>query len=166
MLGLPYDKPAAYTRDYLQVLNAAIGGPSAVPAGGSEATGVRMIDVENDSFTVHNPTVLGAATPMPVLVAALGPVMLQIAGEHADGTSLWMADEKAIGEHIAPPRSTRRPRRPVSLRPPHRRGYPGHLVRELRDRGGQGPRQPHPCRGRDVAELSEAAGPWRCPHGR
>ena len=39
---------------------------------------------------------------MPVLVAALGPVMLQIAGEHADGTVLWMADEKAIGDHIAP----------------------------------------------------------------
>ncbi len=89
MLGLPYDKPAAYTRDYLQVLNAAIAGPGSV-------------DVENDTFTVHNPTALGAETPMPVLVAALGPVMLQIAGEHADGTSLWMADEKAIGEHIAP----------------------------------------------------------------
>jgi F420-dependent oxidoreductase-like protein len=89
MLGLPYEKPAAYTRDYLQVLNAAIAGPGDV-------------DVENDSFTVHNPTVLGADTPMPVLVSALGPVMLQIAGEHADGTSLWMADEKAIGEHIAP----------------------------------------------------------------
>lgn len=89
MLGLPYDKPAAYTRDYLQVFNAAISGPGPV-------------DVENDSFTVHNPTVLGAETKMPVLVAALGPVMLQIAGEHADGTSLWMADEKAIGEHIAP----------------------------------------------------------------
>ncbi|BBZ03413.1 LLM class F420-dependent oxidoreductase [Mycolicibacterium chitae] len=89
MLGLPYDKPAAYTRDYLQVLNAALSGPGPV-------------DVENDNFTVHNPTALAAETPMPVLVAALGPVMLQIAGEHADGTSLWMADEKAIGEHIAP----------------------------------------------------------------
>ena len=39
---------------------------------------------------------------MPVLVAALGPVMLQIAGELADGTVLWMADERAIGDHIAP----------------------------------------------------------------
>src|SRR6202023_3786520 len=47
-------------------------------------------------------TVLGADTPMPVLVAALGPVMLQIAGERADGTVLWMADERAIGDHIAP----------------------------------------------------------------
>jgi 5,10-methylenetetrahydromethanopterin reductase len=71
------------------VLNAAIAGPGPV-------------DVENGTFTVHNPTALGAVSPMPILVAALGPVMLQIAGEHADGTSLWMADEKAIGEHIAP----------------------------------------------------------------
>ena len=60
------------------------------------------VDVENGNFTVHNPTALGAETPLPVLVAALGPVMLQLAGEHADGTVLWMADEKAIGDHIAP----------------------------------------------------------------
>ena len=89
MLGIPYDKPAAYTRDYLEVLNAALAGPGPV-------------DVENDTFTVHNPTVLGADSPMPVLVAALGPVMLQIAGELSDGTVLWMADERAIGDHIAP----------------------------------------------------------------
>jgi len=89
MLGIPYDKPAAYTRDYLEVLNTALAGPGPV-------------DVENDTFTVHNPTVLGADSPMPVLVAALGPVMLQIAGELADGTVLWMADERAIGDHIAP----------------------------------------------------------------
>ncbi|MDP7706873.1 LLM class F420-dependent oxidoreductase [Mycobacterium sp. TY815] len=89
MLGLAYEKPAAYTRDYLQVLNAAITGPGPV-------------DVENDSFAVHSPTVLAADPPMPVLVAALGPVMLQLAGELADGTVLWMADERAIGDHIAP----------------------------------------------------------------
>ncbi len=89
MLGLPYEKPAAYTRDYLEVLNAALSGPGPV-------------DVENDLFAVHNPTALGADSPLPVLVAALGPVMLQIAGELADGTVLWMADERAIGDHIAP----------------------------------------------------------------
>ena len=51
---------------------------------------------------MHNPTALGAEPRLPVLVAALGPVMLQIAGELADGTVLWMADERAIGDHIAP----------------------------------------------------------------
>ncbi|WP_256726910.1 LLM class flavin-dependent oxidoreductase [Streptomyces acidiscabies] len=33
---------------------------------------------------------------LPVLVAALGPVMLRIAGELADGTVLWMADEYVV----------------------------------------------------------------------
>ncbi len=28
--------------------------------------------------------------------------MLRIAGERADGTILWMADERAIGNHVAP----------------------------------------------------------------
>ncbi len=89
MLGLPYERPAAYTRDYLDVLNAALNGPGPV-------------DVQNDSFTVHNPLDLGPVAPLPVLVSALGPVMLRIAGERADGTVLWMADERAIGDHIAP----------------------------------------------------------------
>ena len=89
MLGLPYEKPAAYTRDYLEVLDAALHGPGPV-------------DVENAHFTVHNPLDLDAVAPLPILVAALGPVMLKLAGEKADGTILWMADERAIGEHVAP----------------------------------------------------------------
>jgi F420-dependent oxidoreductase-like protein len=89
MLGLPYEKPAGYTRDYLDVLNAALNGPG-------------QVDIENETFTVHNPLDLGPVARLPVLVAALGPVMLRIAGERADGTVLWMADERAIGDHIAP----------------------------------------------------------------
>ena len=89
MLGLPYEKPAKFTRDYLEVLGAMKNLPGS-------------IDVENDTFRVHNPLDIAPVAPMPVLVAALGPVMLKIAGERADGTVLWMADERAIGEHIAP----------------------------------------------------------------
>lgn len=89
MLGLPYEKPAAYTRDYLDVLDRALRGPGPV-------------EVENDTFTVHNPLELGPVAPMPVLVAALGPVMLKLAGERADGTVLWMADERAIADHVLP----------------------------------------------------------------
>jgi F420-dependent oxidoreductase-like protein len=101
MLGLPYEKPAGYTRDYLEVLRAAFDNPGP-SEGRSGATREIMIDVENDTFTVHNPLDLPPVSPLPVLVSALGPVMLKIAGEHADGTVLWMADEKAIGDHIAP----------------------------------------------------------------
>jgi F420-dependent oxidoreductase-like protein len=89
MLGLPYEKPARFTRDYLDVLDAAFKGPGPV-------------DVENETFTVHNPLGLGPVAPLPVLVAALGPVMLKLAGERADGTVLWMADERAVSEHVVP----------------------------------------------------------------
>ena len=37
-----------------------------------------------------------------MLIAALGPQMLRLAGERTDGTILWMADERAIESHIAP----------------------------------------------------------------
>ena len=89
MLGLPYERPAGFTRDYLDVLDAALNGPG-------------PIDVQNASFTVHNPLDLGPVAPLPVLVAALGPVMLKLAGERADGTVLWMADERAVADHVAP----------------------------------------------------------------
>ncbi len=51
---------------------------------------------------MHSPFDVADAIPMPILVAALAPVMLRIAGECASGTILWMADERAIGEHVVP----------------------------------------------------------------
>jgi F420-dependent oxidoreductase-like protein len=97
MLGLPYAKPAAYTRDYLEVLHAAWGAVAT-----ASGPGLGEIDVENETFTVHNPFDVSPVAPLRVLVAALGPVMLRIAGERADGTVLWMADDRAIGDHIVP----------------------------------------------------------------
>ncbi|MEV7886670.1 LLM class F420-dependent oxidoreductase [Streptomyces sp. NPDC002817] len=89
MLGLPYARPAGLTRDYLDVLDAAWRGPGPV-------------DVENRTFTVHNPLDLAPVAPLPILLAALGPVMLALAGERADGTVLWMADERAVADHVVP----------------------------------------------------------------
>lgn len=89
MLGLPYDRPAAYTRDYLEILGAAVSGRESV-------------DIENSTFSVHNPIDLGGVSPVPILLAALGPVMLRHAGEFTDGTILWMADERAVDEHVIP----------------------------------------------------------------
>jgi len=40
--------------------------------------------------------------PVPVLVAALGPRLLRVAGEQAAGTILWMANARAIDSHVAP----------------------------------------------------------------
>jgi alkanesulfonate monooxygenase SsuD/methylene tetrahydromethanopterin reductase-like flavin-dependent oxidoreductase (luciferase family) len=46
-------------------------------------------------------SVVGATAP-PVLVAALGTVMLKLAGTVADGTVTWMTGTATIGDHIAP----------------------------------------------------------------
>jgi F420-dependent oxidoreductase-like protein len=89
MLGLSYEKPGATMRAHLDVLQPALAGPGTV-------------DVENDRFRVHNPLDITDITPTPVLLAALGPVMLRLAGERADGTILWLADERAVGDHVAP----------------------------------------------------------------
>jgi len=89
MLGLSYDRPAHQVRTYLEVLNVALAGPGPV-------------DVENDTWRIHNPLDITDVTPTPILLAALAPLMLKIAGTQTDGTILWMADERAIGSHIAP----------------------------------------------------------------
>ena len=89
MLGLPYEHPVATMRAYLDVLDRALAGPGPV-------------DVENGRFSVHNPLDITDVTPTPVLLAALGPRMLQLCGERADGTILWMADERAIGTYVVP----------------------------------------------------------------
>jgi F420-dependent oxidoreductase-like protein len=89
MLGIPYERPALLVRNYLEVLNAAFAGPGPV-------------DVENDDYRVHNPLDVTDIVPTPILLAALAPVMLRVAGELASGTILWMADERAIGGHVLP----------------------------------------------------------------
>ena len=89
MLGLSYERPAHQMRSYLEVLNAALRGPG-------------QVDVENDGYRVHSPMDVTDRGPNPVLLAALGPVMLRLAGEHASGTILWLADERAIADHVVP----------------------------------------------------------------
>src|SRR5215212_8425723 len=67
-LGLPYDRPARVVRDYFDVLAAAFAGPGTV-------------NVDNDHYRVHSPIDVTESFTMPVLLAALGPTMLRIAGE-------------------------------------------------------------------------------------
>jgi F420-dependent oxidoreductase-like protein len=89
MLGLPFDRPLAQMRSVLDALDQGLAGPG-------------RVDVENEHYRIHNPLSVTDLTPTPVLLAALGPKMLQLAGERTDGTILWLADERAIAEHVAP----------------------------------------------------------------
>ncbi|WAC92416.1 LLM class F420-dependent oxidoreductase [Mycobacterium sp. Aquia_213] len=88
-LGLDYARPARLIGDYLDVLVASFVGPGTV-------------DVDNDSYHVHSPVDVTDTCQVPILLSALGPTMLRLAGERAGGTVLWMADERAIGDHVVP----------------------------------------------------------------
>jgi F420-dependent oxidoreductase-like protein len=89
MLGLPYERQALTMRSYLDVLDQALAGPG-------------LVEVENELFDIRNPLDVTDIIPTPVMIAALGPVMLKLAGERAAGTSLWLADERTIESHVVP----------------------------------------------------------------
>jgi F420-dependent oxidoreductase-like protein len=88
MYGLSTDRPARRLREYLEVLRPLLRG-EAVDHHGETLTAVGAVSVE------------GASAP-PVLVAALGPAMLRVAGELADGTITWMTGPKTLAEHVVP----------------------------------------------------------------
>lgn len=89
MFGFSYDKPAKHMREYLSVLMPLVRGESA--------------NFDGEQYHVHGVKMdIPGSEGMPVLVAALGPVMLKIAREMADGTITWMVGEKTLAGHIAP----------------------------------------------------------------
>jgi 5,10-methylenetetrahydromethanopterin reductase len=90
MWGLSYDRPARYLREYLAALVPLLHG-EAVQSSGEVVTARTMGPLE-----VH-----GAPAP-PLLVAALGPVLLGIAGRSADGTVTWMTGRRTVADHVAP----------------------------------------------------------------
>jgi F420-dependent oxidoreductase-like protein len=89
MFGLEYDRPARHTREYVEVLRAAFAGAG-------------HVEYRGDFFAFSSMLTVPGSTPAPILVAALAPRMLQLAGEVADGTITYWANERALGEHIVP----------------------------------------------------------------
>ena len=85
--GLSYAHPGRHTEEYVRVLGALLQG--------------EQVDFEGDDFRVHA-TGPKLAAPVPLLVSALAPRLLRVAGECADGTILWMGNARAIETHIAP----------------------------------------------------------------
>lgn len=93
MHGLTYERPAAHVRSYVEVLRAAF----------AAATGGGRVDHDDAFHRVHAPLeVPGATGPPGLLVAALAPRMLRVAGELTDGTITYWADERAVGEYVVP----------------------------------------------------------------
>jgi F420-dependent oxidoreductase-like protein len=91
MYGLPTDRPALRMREYLQVLRPLLHGDP-VDFTGETLRAVGAVQLR--------PTQLPAAPQ--VLLAALGPAMLRVAGELADGVATWMTGPRTLAEHIVP----------------------------------------------------------------
>jgi F420-dependent oxidoreductase-like protein len=87
--GLSYDTPGGHTEEYVQILTGLLRGEQVTFAG-------RQFRV------AAGPLPLLAETEIPVLVGALGPRLLRVAGAYTAGTILWMANATAIETHVAP----------------------------------------------------------------
>ena len=88
MMGLSYEKPARHMREYVSVLQPLLQ--------------KQPVSFQGDQYRVSGALDVSDASPVPLLVAALGDHMLKIAGEQTDGTILWMTGPNTIENHIGP----------------------------------------------------------------
>ncbi|HEX7303245.1 TIGR03564 family F420-dependent LLM class oxidoreductase [Lentzea sp.] len=90
VLGVPWERPVARLREFLTALMPLVGGETGENRGGLDTAGpMRQTHVRG-------------ARPTPVLVAAMAPKALRVAGELADGTVPLLAGPKVLAEHIVP----------------------------------------------------------------
>ena len=88
MYGLSYDRPARHMTEYLQIIAPLLRGEG--------------VQFEGEQLTAKLALEMPGAEAVPLLVAALGPAMLKLAGTWADGTTTWMTGPRTIEEHIVP----------------------------------------------------------------
>jgi F420-dependent oxidoreductase-like protein len=89
MHGVPFLRPARQVREYVEVLRASMQGSG-------------QVAYQGEIFRVEAMFGSPGAAPTPLLVGALGPRMLRVAGEVADGTIATWCDEAAIERVIGP----------------------------------------------------------------
>ena len=88
MWGLEYDQVPLHMREYLTVLLSLVNKGQASFSG--------------EKFRTVGALAMPDARPCSVLISALAPMMLRIAGELADGTVTWMTGLKTVETHIVP----------------------------------------------------------------
>jgi 5,10-methylenetetrahydromethanopterin reductase len=88
MFGLSFAKPFTHMREYMAVLRPLLETGSASFAG--------------EEFRINSQLSVAGATPPPILIAALAPKMLALAGSEAAGTITWMTGPKTLREHTIP----------------------------------------------------------------
>ena len=88
LLGLSYARRASHMREYLEVLAPLLRG--------------EPCDFKGEEYRVQVGLQVPGAAPVPVLVAALGPKMLELAARLAAGTITWMTGPRTLAEHTVP----------------------------------------------------------------
>ena len=88
MWGYSYDRPARHMREYLDALLPMLRGEAAA--------------VEGETLKAQGAITVPDASAPPVLLAALAPRMLHLAGAVADGTVTWMTGLRTLESHIVP----------------------------------------------------------------
>lgn len=88
MMGMSFAKPVRHLREYLSVLG---------PFSRGEA-----VSFDGEDYRVHAALTVPGATPFPIVVAALGPQMLKVTAELADGTLTWCTGPATLAEHTIP----------------------------------------------------------------
>lgn len=91
----------------IKAVAAAVGRPVTLGIGPSHQMVIERLGLSYDGVGQHTENYLVALAELlggeiPLLVAALGPRLLRVAGERADGTILWMANAQAIESYVAP----------------------------------------------------------------
>lgn len=88
MWGMSYEKPARHVREYLSVLLPLLR--------------ERKVAFNGEAYRVNGAIQTNVLKPPSVMISALAPVMLKIAGTLADGTMTWMTGPKTIETHVVP----------------------------------------------------------------
>jgi F420-dependent oxidoreductase-like protein len=88
MFGYSFEKPARHMKEYLSILVPLVR-DGKVTFEGETLKGMGTLDI-------------AGATPFPILLAALAPRMLRLAGEVADGTITWVTGPKTLANHVTP----------------------------------------------------------------
>jgi F420-dependent oxidoreductase-like protein len=88
MFGLSFAKPYTHMKEYLAALAPLIRSGK--------------VSVEGSQYTVNASVDVPGSTPCPILLAALAPKMLALAGSAAEGTVTWMTGPKTLRTHTIP----------------------------------------------------------------
>ena len=89
ILGLSYDKPVRHLREYLEVLTGLMHDGSC--------------SVDGELYRVNASLTIDNVAPPPVLIGALRPQMVRLAGRMTDGTCTWMAGPTYLEHDIVAP---------------------------------------------------------------